>query len=71
MRKIFLKTNISYSLIRTRLCAYQGVKNISFYENFAYVLNDPKPDNWLAEKTRNVILDIKFQLLIKNFKNFS
>ena len=26
----FSKTNISYSLIRTRACAYQGIKNISF-----------------------------------------
>ena len=28
--KIFLKTNISYSLIR----AYQGVSNVSFQKNF-------------------------------------
>ena len=32
VRKIFRKTNISYSLIR-----YQGVRNVSFSENFAYV----------------------------------
>ena len=38
-RKIFRKTNISYPLIRTRTCAYQGVRNVSFSENFAYVLN--------------------------------
>ena len=25
--------------IRTRTCAYQGVRNVSFPENFAYVLN--------------------------------
>ena len=31
VRKIFQKTNIS--------CAYQGVRNASFSENFAYVLN--------------------------------
>ena len=37
--KFFRKTNISYSLIRTRSCAYQGVRNISFSKNFAYVLN--------------------------------
>ena len=30
VRKIFLKTNSSYPLIRTRTCAYQGVRNISF-----------------------------------------
>ena len=34
-------------------------------------MNDPKPDNWFAEKNRNVILDIKFLQLIKNFKNLS
>ena len=39
VRKIFRETNISSSLIRTRTCAYQGVSNISFSENFAYVLN--------------------------------
>ena len=39
VRKIFRKTNISNPLIRTRTCAYQGVRNVSFSENFAYVLN--------------------------------
>ena len=37
--KIFRKTNVSNPLIRTRTCAYQGVRNVSFSENFAYVLN--------------------------------
>ena len=31
--QIFQKTNISYFLIRTRTCAYQGVRNICFSEN--------------------------------------
>ena len=35
VRKIFLKTNISNSHIRTRTCVYQGVRNVSFSENFA------------------------------------
>ena len=39
VRKIFRKTNISNPLIRTHSCAYQGVRNVSFSENFAYVLN--------------------------------
>ena len=30
----------SYSLIRTRTCGDQVVRNISFSENFAYVLNE-------------------------------
>ena len=38
VRKISLKT-ISNPLIRTRTCAYQGVRNVSFSENLAYVLN--------------------------------
>ena len=33
-------TDISYPLIRTRTCPYQGVRNVSFSENFAYVLNE-------------------------------
>ena len=36
VRKISRKTNISNPLIRT--CAYQGVRNVSFWENFVYVL---------------------------------
>ena len=36
--KIFRKTNISYLLKRTRMWAYQEVRNISFPRNFAYVL---------------------------------
>ena len=33
-RKIFQKTNISYPLISTRTCAYQGVRNVRFLENW-------------------------------------
>ena len=39
VRKIFGKTNISNPLIRTRTCAYQEVRNVSFSENFAFALN--------------------------------
>ena len=34
-RHIFRKTNISYPLIHTRTCAYQGVRNVRFSENLA------------------------------------
>ena len=34
-RQIFQKTNISYPLIRTPSCAYQGVRNVRFSENLA------------------------------------
>ena len=37
VRNIFRKTDISNPLIRTCTCAYQGVRNGSFSENFAYV----------------------------------
>ena len=39
LRKTFRKTNISNPLIRTQTCACQGARNVSFSENFAYVLN--------------------------------
>ena len=34
------KNNISFPVICTRMCAYQGVRNVSFSENFASVLNE-------------------------------
>ena len=34
-RQILWKTNTSYPLIRTRMCAYQRVRNICFSENLA------------------------------------
>ena len=38
--EIFRKTNISNPLLRTRTCAHQGIRNVSFSETFAYVLNE-------------------------------
>ena len=35
---IFRKTNLSYPLIRTRTCGYQGVRNVRFWENLARFL---------------------------------
>ena len=40
VRNIFRKTNISDPLIRTRTCVYQGVKNVSFWEKLAYLINE-------------------------------
>ena len=34
------KTNISYPPMHTIICAYQGVRNNSFLEDFACVLNE-------------------------------
>ena len=41
--QIYRKTNISYLLIRTRTCAYQGVKNVRSSENLTFFvfLKDP------------------------------
>ena len=41
--KFFRKTNISNPLIRTRTCACQEVRKVSFSENFAYVFNGWPP----------------------------
>ena len=41
-RQIFRKTNISYRLMRSRTCAYQGVRNVRFSENltcFVFLLH--------------------------------
>ena len=43
VRKFFRKTNTSYPLVCTRMFAYEGVRNVSFSENFAYILNEWSP----------------------------
>ena len=37
--KFSKKTNISYPLMRTHTCAYQGVRKVSFLENNTYTVN--------------------------------
>ena len=39
VRKIFRKTNIFYPPTRIRMCTYQGLRNVSFSENFECVVN--------------------------------
>ena len=39
VRKIFRKTNISHLEIVTSTCTYQGLRNVSFSKNFAYILS--------------------------------
>ena len=34
------KNNISYPLICTHTCVYQGIRNVIFSENIVYVLNE-------------------------------
>ena len=40
VRKIIRKNNISYPLIRTLSYAYRGVRNNSFLQNFASIINE-------------------------------
>ena len=44
-----ISKNISEHLIRTHKCAYQGVRNVSFGENFAYVLSEWSL--WVSQKS--------------------
>ena len=43
---------------KTRRCAYQWVRNVTFSENFAYVLNE-----WLLHKFQNTLLHCYFSKL--------
>ena len=53
-----------YPLIRTRKCAYQGVRSNSFSENFAYV-----PNEWFVK--RNEFVSVCWDhLLLKGLSNF-
>ena len=67
VRKIFRKTNISNPLIRTRTCAYKGVGNVSFSENFAYVLNGWSPWEVLWNECRYYKETILFRLRLNNY----
>ena len=76
VRKIFQETNISYSLMRTRTCAYQEVRNASFSENIAYVLNDgsqilgssPQVTSLKSDShpRKNVILFVSMKCILKS-----
>ena len=46
VHKIFQKANISYPLIRTGACMFQGVRNVSFSENFSNLINEWSLLNW-------------------------
>ena len=55
-RQIFRKTNISYPLIRTSTCAYQGVGNIRFSENLAcFFLKHPFWDSPFCLITTDIV----------------
>ena len=50
VRKFFRKTNTSYPLVCTRMFAYEGVRNVSFSENFAYILNEWSHTDYLLSE---------------------
>ena len=62
VRKIFRKTNISNPLIRIYMWAYLWVRNDSFSETFAYVLN-----GWPLSKFFTMLFFAKY--LIDNLRN--
>ena len=66
--QIFWKTNISYLLIRTRMRAYQGARNFSFSENFAYALNEWPTPVWFYIILRDVIM-VTMNLTVKICEN--
>ena len=42
--KFSKKINISYPLIRTHTCVYQGVRNVSYSENLEFIKNEWRTD---------------------------
>ena len=58
----FPKTNISYLLICTRTCEYQGVRNVSFSENCACVLNEWSPEKATGSPKRVEALNSRITL---------
>ena len=71
LRTTFRKTNISNFLIGKRTCAYQGLRNISFSENFAYVLNGWPlwRDRKLAEYAACLLYWIIYDWKLSIYKN--
>ena len=60
--QIFRKTNISYPLICTHMCSYQGVRNVCFSKNFAYILNE-----WyLIQNSKSFYLLIRLSTIFRS-----
>ena len=65
MFKSFRKTNISYSHIGTRSCAYQEVRNVGFRKILStYKKNDP------LQCFKKVLHNFFFEVLQKSVKKF-
>ena len=59
-RQIFPKTDISYPLIGTRTCVYQGVRNVRFSENLAS-----------SVFLKHLLWDSPFCLVSETFQNYA
>ena len=79
-RQIFRKTNFSYPLIRTRTCAYQGVRNVCVSENLTSIvfLKHPFLDlpfcittDVLFKITLPLSLNLCWKRLVHSFKDNS
>ena len=60
-RKILTKTSVVRPIF-TRSCSYLGVRNVSFSEHFAYVLNErpPTPHEWIYSYSASDISIIRY-----------
>ena len=63
-RQIFWKTNISYPLIRTGRCAYQGIRNVRFSRNLGcfFFLKHPfwdSPFCLITDEIIGVLIEMK------------
>ena len=56
----FPKTNISYFLIRTRACMYQGVRNVSSSKNFESALNEWYPNSRFTKHMELLVWEFLF-----------
>ena len=55
--QIFRKTRNSYPLIRISTCAYQGLRIVSFLNNFAYLLSEWSIVNISSKIDQNICLN--------------
>ena len=58
--KIFPKKHIFYELIRTGMFAYHGVKNVSFSENFPYILINVYCINCILYILKSILIFLAF-----------
>ena len=61
--KNFPKTSISYLLIRTCACMYQGVRNVSSSKNFESALNEWYPNSRFTKHMELLVWEFLFFLV--------